>query len=173
CRLLGNCVLERRGTLNSETHRGKERNSCLSMIIPNVFVPSSASFAALRSRLSKLHPAAAGGQPPCLKYQLPHEDLDALVSVTSDEDFDNMFDEYDRFALADRDRSEASSTVSEVPDNLFGVDANSGDTPPIEPKVEPASQPSVPPVLDLPPVKTKMDVEQVQSITIEPITLLG
>ncbi|CAD5176901.1 unnamed protein product [Musa acuminata subsp. malaccensis] len=125
------------------------------------------SFAALRSRLSKLHPAAAGGQPPCLKYQLPHEDLDALVSVTSDEDIDNMFDEYDRFALADRDRSEASSTVSEVPDNLFGVDANS------EPKVEPASQPSVPPVLDLPPVKTKMDVEQVESITIEPITLLG
>ncbi|CAL9091349.1 unnamed protein product, partial [Musa acuminata var. zebrina] len=107
--------------------------------------------------------------PPCLRYQLPHEDLDALVSVTSDEDIENMFDEYDRLALAGRDRSEASSTVSEVPDNLFGVDANSGDTPPIEPKVEPVSQPSVPPVLDLPPVKTKMDVEQAQSITIEPI----
>ncbi|CAL9117382.1 unnamed protein product [Musa textilis] len=38
-----------------------------------VAVPRSASFAALRSRLSELHPAAAGGQPPCLKYQLPHE----------------------------------------------------------------------------------------------------
>ncbi|CAL9182033.1 unnamed protein product, partial [Musa hybrid cultivar] len=102
-RPLGNCALERRGTLNSETHprrRGKERNSCLSMIIPNVFVPRSASFAALRSRLSNLHPAAAGGQPPCPKYQLPHEDLDALVSVTSDKDIDNMFDEYDRLALA-------------------------------------------------------------------------
>ncbi|KAK9067835.1 hypothetical protein SSX86_011946 [Deinandra increscens subsp. villosa] len=31
-----------------------------------------------------------------LKYQLPSEDLDSLVSVTTDEDLDNMVDEYDR-----------------------------------------------------------------------------
>lgn len=32
------------------------------------------------------------------KYQLPNEDLDALISVTTDEDVENMMDEYDRVA---------------------------------------------------------------------------
>lgn len=31
-----------------------------------------------------------------VKYQLPNEDLDALISVTTDEDVDNMMEEYDR-----------------------------------------------------------------------------
>lgn len=31
-----------------------------------------------------------------IKYQLPNEDLDALISVTTDEDVDNMLEEYDR-----------------------------------------------------------------------------
>jgi hypothetical protein len=31
-----------------------------------------------------------------VKYQLPNEDLDALISVTTDEDLENMFEEYDR-----------------------------------------------------------------------------
>ncbi|XP_076917396.1 uncharacterized protein LOC143577449 [Bidens hawaiensis] len=31
-----------------------------------------------------------------LKYQLPSEDLDSLISVTTDEDLENMIDEYDR-----------------------------------------------------------------------------
>ncbi|MCO5574853.1 hypothetical protein L7F22_028646 [Adiantum nelumboides] len=39
-----------------------------------------------------------------LKYQLPGEDLDALVSVTSDDDLQNMLDEYDKMLS-----SEASS----------------------------------------------------------------
>ncbi|KAK8580719.1 hypothetical protein V6N13_143781 [Hibiscus sabdariffa] len=33
-----------------------------------------------------------------VKYQLPNEDLDALISVTTDEDLENMMDEYDRLA---------------------------------------------------------------------------
>lgn len=33
-----------------------------------------------------------------VKYQLPNEDLDALISVTTDEDVENMMDEYDRVA---------------------------------------------------------------------------
>ncbi|KAK8629425.1 hypothetical protein V6N13_078266 [Hibiscus sabdariffa] len=33
-----------------------------------------------------------------VKYQLPNEDLDALISVTTDEDLENMMEEYDRFA---------------------------------------------------------------------------
>uniref|UniRef100_A0A7N0VBP9 Protein kinase domain-containing protein n=1 Tax=Kalanchoe fedtschenkoi TaxID=63787 RepID=A0A7N0VBP9_KALFE len=36
------------------------------------------------------------GQPVAIKYQLPGEDLDALVSITSQEDFDIMMEEYDK-----------------------------------------------------------------------------
>lgn len=40
------------------------------------------------------------GQPVVIKYQLPDEDLDALVSVSCPEDLDNMMDEYEK--LLDR-----------------------------------------------------------------------
>lgn len=36
------------------------------------------------------------GQDLLLKYQLPDQDLDALVSVSCDEDLENMLDEYER-----------------------------------------------------------------------------
>ncbi|CAK9217181.1 unnamed protein product [Sphagnum troendelagicum] len=36
------------------------------------------------------------GNALTLKYQLPDEDLDALVSVSSDEDLENMMEEYDK-----------------------------------------------------------------------------
>ncbi|KAI3780412.1 hypothetical protein L2E82_10393 [Cichorium intybus] len=51
------------------------------------------SLADLCSRLSTtlLH-----GRQFTLKYQLPSEDLDSLVSLTSDEDLDCMIEEYDR-----------------------------------------------------------------------------
>ncbi|XP_071688776.1 uncharacterized protein [Rutidosis leptorrhynchoides] len=51
------------------------------------------SLSDLSSRLSTtlLH-----GRQFSLKYQLPSEDLDSLVSVTTDEDLDNMIEEYDR-----------------------------------------------------------------------------
>lgn len=39
------------------------------------------------------------------KYQLPNEDLDALISVTTDEDVENMMDEYDRVAHNQNPRS--------------------------------------------------------------------
>lgn len=170
-----------------------------------------------------------------VKYQLPNEDLDALISVTTDEDLENMMDEYDRFAqnqnprLArlrlflfsngddsrassisslldgsmnrehwffdalnsganasglERNRSEASSIVSEMPDYLFGLD-NSDEAQHRDPKLRtrqllhetvslsdpgsPApvvssspfcstsSAPIVPSMPDLPPVKTKPD----------------
>ncbi|KAE8819396.1 leucine-rich repeat extensin-like protein 1 [Hordeum vulgare] len=42
--------------------------------------------------------AAARGDL-CVKYQLPGEDLDALVSVTNDEDLEHLVIEYDRFHL--------------------------------------------------------------------------
>lgn len=40
--------------------------------------------------------ADACGQPVVTKYQLPDEDLDALVSVSCPDDLDNMMDEYEK-----------------------------------------------------------------------------
>uniref|UniRef100_A0A0C9S719 TSA: Wollemia nobilis Ref_Wollemi_Transcript_9923_2385 transcribed RNA sequence n=1 Tax=Wollemia nobilis TaxID=56998 RepID=A0A0C9S719_9CONI len=48
-------------------------------------------FATMINRLSSLW-----GTGVSFKYQLPNEDLDALVSVTNDEDLENMMAEYDR-----------------------------------------------------------------------------
>ncbi|KAK3036708.1 hypothetical protein RJ639_030532 [Escallonia herrerae] len=47
----------------------------------------------LTTRLSK---TLLNNTPFSIKYQLPQEDLDSLISVTTDEDLDNMIDEYDR-----------------------------------------------------------------------------
>ncbi|XP_038995559.1 uncharacterized protein LOC120119825 [Hibiscus syriacus] len=139
-------------------------------------------FSSFLTKLSKL----SGIGNVSVKYQFPNEDLDALISVTTDEDLENMMEEYDRLAqnqnprLArlrlflfskgddgsrassissllngsvnrenwffdalnggagasrlERDRSEASSIVSEVPDYLFGLD-NSDETQPRDPKL--------------------------------------
>lgn len=57
-----------------------------------VAVNRSISFSALVHKLSKL----SGMSNITAKYQLPNEDLDALITVTTDEDVDNMIDEYDR-----------------------------------------------------------------------------
>ncbi|XP_024520142.1 uncharacterized protein LOC112342475 [Selaginella moellendorffii] len=53
----------------------------------------------LRELLQKLRKLT--GKSMLLKYQLPGEDLDALVSVKSDEDLDNMMEEYDRLMQRD------------------------------------------------------------------------
>lgn len=45
------------------------------------------------------------GQPVVLKYQLPDEDLDALVSVSCPDDLDNMMDEYEKLVERSRDGS--------------------------------------------------------------------
>ncbi|KAJ7954148.1 Octicosapeptide/phox/Bem1p family protein [Quillaja saponaria] len=60
-----------------------------------VVVERHTSLSDLSSRLSKTF---LNGRPFTLKYQLPSEDLDSLISVTTDEDLDNMIDEYDRTA---------------------------------------------------------------------------
>ncbi|KAF4400851.1 hypothetical protein CsatB_017184 [Cannabis sativa] len=58
-------------------------------------VDRHSSFADLCSRLSRI---LLNGRAFTLKYQLPSEDLDSLISVTTDEDLENMIDEYDRTA---------------------------------------------------------------------------
>ncbi|XP_057545577.1 uncharacterized protein LOC130824539 [Amaranthus tricolor] len=58
-----------------------------------VVVDRSSSFPDLISRLSK---TLLNNRPFTLKYQLPNEDLDSLITVSTEEDLDNMIDEYDR-----------------------------------------------------------------------------
>lgn len=62
-----------------------------------VVVDRSTTFSDLLSRLGKtlLH-----GRPFTLKYQLPNEDLDSLISLSTEEDLDNMVDEYDRLVAS-------------------------------------------------------------------------
>ncbi|KAG2709428.1 hypothetical protein I3843_05G217600 [Carya illinoinensis] len=60
-----------------------------------VVVDRHTSLSDLSSRLSK---TLLNNRPFTLKYQLPNEDLDSLISVTTDEDLDNMIDEYDRIS---------------------------------------------------------------------------
>ncbi|KAI4368188.1 hypothetical protein MLD38_016774 [Melastoma candidum] len=66
-----------------------------------VAVSRGTSFASLLSKLSKL----SGTTNITVKYQLPNEDLDALISVTTDEDVENMMEEYDRLLSNQNPRS--------------------------------------------------------------------
>nr|XP_043629735.1 leucine-rich repeat extensin-like protein 2 [Erigeron canadensis] len=50
----------------------------------------------LQDLCSRLSTTLLHGRHFSLKYQLPSEDLDSLVSITTDEDLENMIEEYDR-----------------------------------------------------------------------------
>ncbi|GKV19929.1 hypothetical protein SLEP1_g30125 [Rubroshorea leprosula] len=54
----------------------------------------------LSAIMAKLLALYGGEDDVCLKYQLPGEDLDALISVTNDEDLEHMMLEYDRLYRA-------------------------------------------------------------------------
>ncbi|OIT31160.1 PREDICTED: uncharacterized protein LOC109209070 [Nicotiana attenuata] len=54
---------------------------------------TAASLSALTAHLSR---SLYGNRPFYLKYQLPNEELDSLISVTTDEDLQNMLEEHDR-----------------------------------------------------------------------------
>ncbi|XP_074591917.1 uncharacterized protein LOC141847740 isoform X2 [Curcuma longa] len=62
-----------------------------------VVVDRHSSLAELSAKLSR---TLTGGHPFTLKYQLPNEDLDSLISVSTDEDLENMIEEYDRVLSA-------------------------------------------------------------------------
>uniref|UniRef100_A0A453DV24 PB1 domain-containing protein n=1 Tax=Aegilops tauschii subsp. strangulata TaxID=200361 RepID=A0A453DV24_AEGTS len=72
-----------------------------------VAVDRNASLADVHGRLSR---SLLAGQPFTLKYQLPNEDLDSLISVSTDEDLDNLVDEYDRVAATSSSGGGASRT---------------------------------------------------------------
>ncbi|KAG8365452.1 hypothetical protein BUALT_Bualt18G0106300 [Buddleja alternifolia] len=59
-----------------------------------VAVHRHTSFSSLLAKLSKL----SGTTNISVKYQLPNEDLDSLITVTADEDVENMMEEYDRLS---------------------------------------------------------------------------
>ncbi|KAE8696765.1 putative cyclin-D6-1-like [Hibiscus syriacus] len=58
-----------------------------------------------------------------VKYQLPNEDLDALISVTTEEDLENMMDEYDRLAQNHNPR------LARIRVFLFSKDDDDGSRP--------------------------------------------
>uniref|UniRef100_A0A7N0TKM1 PB1 domain-containing protein n=1 Tax=Kalanchoe fedtschenkoi TaxID=63787 RepID=A0A7N0TKM1_KALFE len=62
-----------------------------------VVVDRNSSLGELTSRLSK---TLLNNRAFTLKYQLPNEDLDSLISVTTDEDLENMIDEFDRICAS-------------------------------------------------------------------------
>ncbi|KAJ1291381.1 hypothetical protein BS78_02G311900 [Paspalum vaginatum] len=91
------------------------------------FPRAAASFAALAAALAKAAPAlfAPGAPRPSLKYQLPHDDLDSLISVTSDDDVDHLMDELDRLhdlaaAVARPPRLRVFLFAAPAPDAAFG-----------------------------------------------------
>ncbi|XP_072951066.1 uncharacterized protein [Typha angustifolia] len=77
-----------------------------------VSVPRSSSFASLLSLLSNISPDYSPTTPPTIKYQLPNEDLDALISLTCDEDVDNMMHELDRLLSSSSSSSSAATARS-------------------------------------------------------------
>lgn len=62
-----------------------------------VVVDRHSSLADVSAKLSR---NLLGGRSFSLKYQLPNEDLDSLISVATDEDLDNMVEEYERIVAA-------------------------------------------------------------------------
>ncbi|XP_074559395.1 uncharacterized protein LOC141815351 [Curcuma longa] len=91
-----------------------------------VVVDRHASLADLSARLSR---DLLGGAPFTLKYQLPNEDLDSLVSVATDEDLENMIDELDRIAGAPASSGNGSGSRRSACLRLFLFPAKLDSTP--------------------------------------------
>ncbi|KAF2563525.1 hypothetical protein F2Q70_00016868 [Brassica cretica] len=84
-----------------------------------IAVHRNTSFASLLNKLAKL----SGKSNISVKYQLPNEDLDALISVSTDEDVENMMDEYDRVAQNQNPRS-SRLRLFLFTNNIAGEDDN-------------------------------------------------
>ncbi|CAI9110641.1 OLC1v1010702C1 [Oldenlandia corymbosa var. corymbosa] len=86
---------------------------------------TASSLSALTAHLSR---TLYNNRPFHLKYQLPNEDLDSLISVTTDEDLQNMLEEHDR----------VSAVVSRTPPRirlfLFPIKAESVGSVLLDPK---------------------------------------
>ncbi|XP_057430444.1 protein PAL OF QUIRKY-like [Lotus japonicus] len=142
-------------------------------------VDRNIKFPALLSKLSALCNNCDNPADLTFKYQLPGEDLDALISVTNDDDLDHMMHEYDRLYRASARPSRmrlflflpenplpsalapahAPAPVSDQPDPvkpnnvdfLFGLDKPVAAPPPLQPPPLAAANPVPPPVAVPPP----------------------
>lgn len=81
-----------------------------------VSVDRHSSLADLHSKLSR---SLLNNTSFILKYQLPNEDLDSLVSVTTDEDLENMIEEYDRIVNSGSSNGSGSTKSSRIRLFLF------------------------------------------------------
>ncbi|CAN6202312.1 unnamed protein product [Urochloa humidicola] len=75
-----------------------------------ISLPRTASFGELLRKVEAVDESisaasAGGGGGVLVRYQLPGEDLDALISVSGPEDYDNMMEEYEKLAAAAPDGS--------------------------------------------------------------------
>lgn len=84
-----------------------------------IAVNRTTTFSLLLSKLSKL--LTPQNVDFTIKYQLPNEELDALITVSTDEDVENMMEEFDRLCL--------SSSSNKIPRlRLFLFPANTTNT---------------------------------------------
>ncbi|XP_022881930.1 uncharacterized protein LOC111398978 [Olea europaea var. sylvestris] len=67
-----------------------------------IVIDRNDSVSDIHHRLSKTF---LNNEPFTLRYQLPNEDLDSLISVTTDEDFENLVEEYDRLNFGSGSKS--------------------------------------------------------------------
>ncbi|KAI7758126.1 hypothetical protein M8C21_010573 [Ambrosia artemisiifolia] len=83
-------VVDRHTSLSDLTHR-----------LSKTLLRSSSSTSSISSSLlsQSVTGTGTGTASFTLKYQLPSEDLDSLISVTTDEDLENMIDEYERLNM--------------------------------------------------------------------------
>ncbi|KAL8105900.1 uncharacterized protein LOC141677575 [Apium graveolens] len=65
-----------------------------------VVVDRNTSLSELVAKLGKIVISGGLSNGVVLKYQLPNEDLDSLISITTDEDLENLVEEYDRLNLS-------------------------------------------------------------------------
>eukprot|EP00250_Pteridium_aquilinum_P016311 c23044_g1_i1 orf=626-5191(+) len=100
-----------------------------------ISVSRYAKYSDLMHKMGRLY-----GQPVLMKYQLPNEDLDALISISCDEDVENMMEEYDRlqssegsnrlriflFSPAEHDLLHANGTVDIRNTDQIYMDAING-----------------------------------------------
>ncbi|CAF2003877.1 uncharacterized protein BNAC07G23610D [Brassica napus] len=109
-------------------------------------VPRSISFSELASKMAEMC-----GSAVTIRCQLPTEDLDALVSITCDEDLANLIEEYDLVSSSVKIRvflnppRSAKSTASPPPLALPSSTTSSSSSTSSSPRSPSLSKPPLPP----------------------------
>ncbi|XP_078437559.1 uncharacterized protein LOC144708213 isoform X2 [Wolffia australiana] len=80
-----------------------------------ISIKRDASLHELQAKMSEVN-----GGSTIIRYQLPDEDLDALVTVSSPEDLENMLEEYDKLTEASPDGSAKLRVFLFCPSEVYG-----------------------------------------------------